>query len=115
MRIDEQRLYKYIGRLVKAHRQELKVTQDQLAERVGVTRTSITNIEAGSQKLPLYLLFRICAALNLEGADLLPQLSEVVNAEDQETVNIDGLTKQMSPKTATFVRGVLGNLSDGEN
>lgn len=115
MKINEDTLYKHIGRLVKFYRQASKVTQDELAERVGVTRTSITNIESGSQKLPLHLLFRICAALNLEAADILPRLSDVVTHEEQETIKIDGQTKQMSPRTATFVRGILGDLSDDEN
>jgi transcriptional regulator with XRE-family HTH domain len=108
MAIDETLLYTFIGQQVKSHRQALKITQDQLAERIGVTRTSVTNIEAGSQKLPLHLLYRICEVLNLNDvASLIPSVSDTVKSVEPEVVEFDGKSAQMPPKTASFVRGIL--------
>ncbi len=45
----EDKLYKIIGTRLAQRRNELKITQDALAESVEVERTSITNIEAGRQ------------------------------------------------------------------
>src|SRR5687767_2795287 len=59
-------LYVEVGRRTRMARLSRGVTQDALAERVGLTRTSITNVEAGKQKLPLHTLFEIAAALQVE-------------------------------------------------
>ena len=66
------KLYEEVGRRIRTARVGRGVTQDALAERVGLTRTSITNVEAGKQKLPLHTLFEIAAALQVEVRELLP-------------------------------------------
>ncbi len=47
------------------------MTQGQLAGRVRLTRTSICNIEAGRQRVPIHVLMDISKVLNCQGADLL--------------------------------------------
>jgi transcriptional regulator with XRE-family HTH domain len=66
-------IYGEFGRLVRGHRQRLKLTQDQLAERVGLSRTSITNIETGRQKVLLHQLFQIAESLEITPDALLPR------------------------------------------
>jgi transcriptional regulator with XRE-family HTH domain len=66
-------VYVEFGRLVRGHRQRLKLTQDQLAERVGLSRTSITNIEQGRQKVLLHQIFRIAESLEVSPETLLPR------------------------------------------
>ena len=46
MQVDETLLYNLIGTNIKQHRRKADMTQEQLADAVGVLRTSITNIEA---------------------------------------------------------------------
>lgn len=77
MEINENILYKSIGKQLKNRRIERKLTQDELSQKVGVKRTSITNIEKGIQKLPLHLLYRICAILEIEARELLPTTKSV--------------------------------------
>ncbi len=48
------------------------MTQQEVAERVGLTRTSITNIERGSQHISLRQLYLLAAAVGLHPAQLLP-------------------------------------------
>jgi len=48
------------------------LTQDGLAKLVGLTRTSITNLEQGRQKCLLHTLSEIAAALQVEPAALIP-------------------------------------------
>jgi transcriptional regulator with XRE-family HTH domain len=80
--IDERRLFKEVGQKVRQLREaqtggRTKLTQAELAEMVGLERTSITNIERGNQKVPLHVLYRICEALRAPVADVMPQVAEI--------------------------------------
>lgn len=65
-------LYIAVGRMIAAQRKELGLTQAQLASAVSLSRTSITNIEQGNQKVLLHTLYAIAAALGTSLASLLP-------------------------------------------
>lgn len=57
---------------IRKRRIELHMTQSELAERVGYTdRSSVAKIEAGSVDLPLSMVKKIAAALNIEPIKLL--------------------------------------------
>jgi transcriptional regulator with XRE-family HTH domain len=64
--------YKGIGERVRAKRLRQNVTQEGLAKLVGLTRTSLTNIEKGRQKILLHTFADLAAALQVEPSDLLP-------------------------------------------
>ena len=65
-------LYTALGALIRARREREGMTQSELARRVGMTRTSITNIESGRQKVQLHTLYDVAKALNVSPEDLLP-------------------------------------------
>jgi len=67
-------LYKQFGSELRAARDHSDLTQEQVAGRVGLTRTSITNIEAGRQQVSLHQLYQLAAAVGRRPADLLPDL-----------------------------------------
>ena len=52
-------------------RRKPKMTQDGLAKMVGLTRTSITNVEKGRQKFLLHTLTDIARVLQVEPASLM--------------------------------------------
>ena len=64
--------YEDVGRRIRKARKDRKLTQEDLASLVSLTRTSITNIEKGRQKLLLHTLAQIAHALHVEPANLLP-------------------------------------------
>ncbi len=70
--IREAAFYEELGLRILAKRRDRKVTQEKLAELVGLTRTSITNIEKGRQKVLAHVLLELAEALNTDVADLLP-------------------------------------------
>ena len=65
-------LYATIGDNIRSARSAKKLTQAQLAETVGLTRTSIVNIETGRQRLPIDRLYDIADALDMQATALLP-------------------------------------------
>ena len=73
----EAALYIQIGRLIKRQRTLNKLTQEQVASAIGLTRTSIVNIERGRHRLPLHVLFGIARAVHAEPRDLIPTIEQI--------------------------------------
>ena len=69
----ENTLYKTIGGKIQKQRVKLDLTQEELAKKATMNRTSITNIENGIQKAPLHVLYQLASILNLSIFDLLPE------------------------------------------
>lgn len=64
-------VYKRIGARIRRRRRFLELPQEDLAEKAGLSRGSISNIEAGRQQLYVHHLVAIATALGQEPADLL--------------------------------------------
>ena len=79
MKIDP--IYEEFGRRLRSARKAANLTQEALAERVGLTRTSITNIEKGRQHVSLHMLFSLAAAVGVQPVQLLPQKEEAYKLE----------------------------------
>lgn len=71
--IDDDVLYKHLGQLIRERRTELGLTQGEVAGRIGLTRTSVTNIERGTQAVNVATLFRMAEVLEMEVSELLPR------------------------------------------
>jgi transcriptional regulator with XRE-family HTH domain len=61
-----------LGLRIREAREKAKLKQEQLGKAVGLSRTSITNIERGRQGVQVYLLVRIAQELGRSPAELLP-------------------------------------------
>jgi len=70
-----------LGRLIRQARSG-KMTQAELGERIGLSRTAITNIECGRQRLLVDQLAEIADALDIPATELLPPRSN----EEQPTL-----------------------------
>ena len=65
-------VYNNVGARIRDERERRNFSQEMLANRVGLTRTSITNVENGRQKLLLHTLFQIADYLGTSPMRLLP-------------------------------------------
>jgi transcriptional regulator with XRE-family HTH domain len=70
--MNQRQFYSEVGSRIRRARKACSLTQEALASRVSLTRTSITNIEQGRQKFPLHMLAELADALNVPPASLLP-------------------------------------------
>jgi transcriptional regulator with XRE-family HTH domain len=68
---DHSGFYKQVGQNIRLKRPK-NLSQEALASAVGLTRTSISNIESGRQKMLLHTLIDIADALKVEASVLLP-------------------------------------------
>jgi DNA-binding XRE family transcriptional regulator len=61
-----ERIYVEVARTFRTTREALHMTQEQLAKRVGLTRTSIVNFEAGRQRCMLHQIERMARVLHIK-------------------------------------------------
>lgn len=68
--------YEEVGRRVRAARLDHRpsVSQGDLGKIVGLSRTSITNLEKGRQKCLIHTLLSIANALDIDVKTLIPEL-----------------------------------------
>jgi transcriptional regulator with XRE-family HTH domain len=87
---------KEIGRLISEARKQRKMSVVDLADRVGVDRRTIGELEKGSPKVSLGIFFQVLSALNL-----LRGIEELVNPEnDIEAINssVRRIRNRQTPK-----------------
>jgi transcriptional regulator with XRE-family HTH domain len=58
------------GTAVKFRREELKMTQEDLADKAGIHRTYLSDVERGSRNLSLVNIEKLAAALTMPMSDL---------------------------------------------
>ena len=62
------------GFAVKVYREELGLTQEDLAEKAGIHRTYLSDIERGSRNVSLLNIERLASALSLSLSELFQQV-----------------------------------------
>ena len=93
--LDHELLNKQIGSRIKQRRTKIGITQIELAKRVGLSRTSIANIEAGQQCPPLPVFYNICHELGTEPKTFLPSFAEVAQTPSGLAGGIAAELKQL--------------------
>lgn len=84
-----QRLYKEIGERIRIRRNELGMTQEYLAQQIGLKRSSLTNIEGGNQRIRVHTLYAIARVLVLNIIDLLSSEDSLVFEMDDLILPFD--------------------------
>ncbi len=70
--MEKELIYEALGEKIRRARAVRDMRQAELAKRVGLSRTSITNVELGRQGMAVHQLFEFADALGVEPFDLLP-------------------------------------------
>lgn len=65
--------YADFGHMLRTARRAAGLSQQELGDRVRLSRTSITNIERGSQPVALHTFIRLASAVGVSPSDLLPK------------------------------------------
>lgn len=64
------------GIIVKKKRLELDLSQEKFAERIGLHRTYISEIEAGTRNIALINIEKIAKGLNMKISDIFKEMGE---------------------------------------
>ena len=97
------KLYSHVGKSIKKFRKVKKVSQGKLAEQVGLTRASITNIERGRQNVTLDTLWHIATILDVGIIELLPKPQEIQLALNAQ------LPSDVSRAEKKWIEGIANN------
>jgi transcriptional regulator with XRE-family HTH domain len=76
-----------ISKVVQRRREELTLTQEELAHRAGLHRTYISDIERGARNLSVKSLIRLAGALEMSVSGMLETAESKVNGGDNGTSN----------------------------
>ncbi len=74
--------YKLLGLRVRAERKKLGLTQEELAEKVGITGNFIGHIERGNKKASLDTLIKLADALEILIGNLFTEVKYEPKKED---------------------------------
>ncbi len=103
--INKDLVYREFGIALAAERRRRHLTQAQLGAKVGLSRTSVTNIECGRQPIQVHQLYQFASILQVDASKLLPKeqaLVEVSSAADAES------------KKASYIAEVKKAVAKGE-
>lgn len=104
--------YAELGRRIRERREKSGITQEVLASKVALTRTSVTNIEKGRQKILVHMLVDIAKALEVSPELLLPSrlqtnvLQEVQSNEPKQLAQpgeLEQLLKDRTPQEREWI------------
>lgn len=101
-------IYKALGHAVSRLRRQKRLTQQQLADAIGISRASVANIERGEQRVFFDQVTAIAEFFSLKGADSLISYaeSEVTPTKNKVPLSGDHLTRDLKRE----VRGVIDEL-----
>ena len=72
--MDSRKLEIYFGKTVCSKRKENKITQEQLAELVGISTTYLRCVEHGKNSISWKLWLRICVVLQIDVKELMDKI-----------------------------------------
>lgn len=70
MKLEHREKYKYLGLNISYYRKANCLSQEQLAEKVNISRTHMSRIETADCAVSLDIVFAICDALNISPSKL---------------------------------------------
>lgn len=98
--MDERAIYGTLGQALLVRRKRLGLTQAQVAKKIGVSRESIANIEAGRQRVLLHHVYGLMRALDLKViTDLVPASAPHVSGQAAMPVEMSGASVSDTQKS----------------
>lgn len=98
--LSEHEIYVSLGQRIRSARESANLRQDELADRVHMTRTSITNIERGNQRIQIHTLFALAKALDVTPQELLPPTNT-------QSLRAEAIKSELEKQSSTVQSWVL--------
>lgn len=93
----EESVYQEFGQILRVCREARGMTQQQLADNSDFSRTSISNIESGKQRVLLHQIYEFATILGVPSQALLPFGSKAsVKADNQNLASLPDNEKEFA-------------------
>lgn len=103
-------ILKSVGARLRIHRRKQGMTQDEVADRTGVSQSYIGSVERGQQNLTVVNLVRIAQAVGV-------RMNELFIGNDNEDDSLEYITKEITnilrdrpTSDGEFLLGLMNNL-----
>ncbi|SHK52189.1 helix-turn-helix domain-containing protein [Hespellia stercorisuis] len=100
--------YYEIGQRIRKYRKAYNLSQEQLADKVGISATHMSHIETGNTKLSLAVLVKIAEALSVQTDALIydaPQVNRTAMTDE-----ISDILSSCKPEELKIVTDVIKSL-----
>ena len=109
--MSDMELYRRLGQTVAKRRRELRLTQSDIAEKLGLSRASLANLENGRQRIMVHQLFALVNALELKSIlDLVPKTWVPPEPLPGIKVSDSTLSTQQKSGVESLVASALGKI-----
>ena len=106
-------LYRVIGAKIRDERSKKNLSQEEIARRLNLSRSSVTNIENGNQKISVLDLYKLAETLNVDITDLLPTKRDLSHTPKPAIEKIDS-DSRFSSKEKKELKQIVQSLQGGE-
>ena len=90
-----------LGRLIAQKRKERQIDQEEMARRVGVSRSTWSRIEAGTSALNMDQLAKAASALGLSLGELMLEVDDIVRELKKQGVEVHDSRDQARSASAS--------------
>lgn len=105
--MDDKTFLLNMGKRISSRRKQLRLTQEALAEKIGVSLQTISCVELGKKAIRPYNLIKLCAVLDISADYIL-----LGQKGGLEMVEIDKQLSKLSDDQYETVKKLVGYLSD---
>lgn len=111
----ENELYSLLGSLIKEARNNADIKQELLADYLGLSRVSISNIENGKQNIQVHTLLEVAKYLGVNVSDFLEPLNKLLvnnvsSSEEKKIIKgaehpkqLEGVKSEEAEKIKEFI------------
>jgi transcriptional regulator with XRE-family HTH domain len=103
-RMNLEPIYLSIGSVIRAKRRQRDWSQEELAQKLMMSRGTLANIEGGRQRVLVHQLYAIAAALDLKPLDLLPAITTPLTTTSEALPLPENLSSQQKEQLARLIQ-----------
>jgi transcriptional regulator with XRE-family HTH domain len=109
-------VYQRIGAIIRSKRRQQEWSQVTLAQRLGISRATLANIETGRQRILVHQLYSLASVLQMKTEELLPPMQSASAGTDWKDLPMPGdLKPQQKEQIARLIDAVDKPFNDGRD
>lgn len=99
-----------IGELIKTNRKAAKLTQQELANKIGISKNALWNYENNLRIPSIDIVFKICTVLNIGAGGLMGMMDMLNNSKELPKTNCNTEKEQIKNSLKYLFKNYLDKL-----